>query len=61
MYKLVERYAASYKAGGASDVSAAHCAEVLNRILRQLERNYGVQVGENTFSDLTPAVRAGTV
>ena len=59
MYKLVERYAASYKAGGASDVSAAHCAEVLNRILRQLERNYGVQVGEDTLSGLTPSVLDG--
>ena len=56
MYRLVERYAASYKAGGASDVSAAHCAEVLNRIIRQLERNYGVQVGENKLSGLTPSV-----
>ena len=59
MYKLAERYAASYKAGGASDVSAAHCAEVLNRILRQLERNYGVQVGEDTRSGLTPSVLDG--
>ena len=56
MYRLVERYAVSYKAGGASDVSAAHCAEVLNRILRQLERDHGVKVGENALSGLTPAV-----
>ena len=59
MYRLVERYAASYKAGGASDVSAAHCAEVLNRVLRQLEQNYGVQVGEDTLSGLTPSVLDG--
>lgn len=59
MYRLVERYAASYKAGGASDVSAAHCAEVLNRVLQQLERNYGVQVGEDTLSGLTPSVLDG--
>ena len=59
MYKLVERYAASYKAGGASDVSAAHCAEVLNRILRQLEQRYGVEVGEDTLSGLTPSVLDG--
>ena len=43
MDRLVERYAASYKAGGASDVSAAHCAEILNRILRKLEWDYGVE------------------
>ena len=59
MYKLVERYAASYKAGGASDVSAAHCAEVLNRVLRQLEQRYGVEVGEDTLSGLTPSVLDG--
>ena len=56
MYRLVERYATSYKAGGASDVSAAHCAEVLNRIFQQLERHYSVQVGENSLSGLSPAV-----
>lgn len=56
MYRLVERYAASYKAGGASDVSAAHCTEVLNRILRQLEQEHHVQVGEASLSGLTPAV-----
>ena len=54
MYRLVERYAASYKAGDASDVSAAHCAEVLNRILQQPERDHGVKVGENALSGLTP-------
>ena len=43
MDRLVERYAASYKAGGASDVSAAQCAEILNRILRKLEWDYGVE------------------
>lgn len=56
MYKLVARYTASYKAGGASEVSAAHCAEVLNRIFSQMEQNYGIEVGEDKLSGLTPSV-----